>query len=400
MELGISIKKLVDKFSKVDFDFRTPKKIYNPIEFFLNRVIQKEYAHSLFIAHLLNPKGEHGQDAAFLNSFIKLIQGKLPMKSLSILEHIDWSKTEVHTEFYIKTSLPNYDEELKGRIDILLKCFDKDKKCKTCIIIENKLNGACYGKDQLTKYRNAIEKKIESKEILVVCFQTNDKATDGADIILTPLEIAQFIENANPFEGKEVMPIMQSYTSYLKNLQMDNTALENAKSLVNTLTGKEVAEMRAIKEAYEQLPKAYAHKFMDILKEKFNICENSDSNNSLKIEIDNYYPGYINIWNTSMKDYSDILRWFSVGFYHDEVRFYLVTNNLDQDKVKEYAHTVEFSFSSSSGGWSWYKSDTLNPSIKYSDDEEKTAVPDFEEIFRIIMEYLYKLDILGSKELK
>lgn len=95
---------------------------------------------------------------------------------------------------------------------------------------------------------------------------------------------------------------------------------------------------------------------MDILKEKFNIYENSDSNNSLKIEIDHYYPGYINIWNTSMKDYSDISRWFSVGFYHDEVRFYLVTNNLDQDKVKEYAHTVEFSFSSSSGGWSRYPS--------------------------------------------
>lgn len=394
MELSVSIRKLVDKFSKEGFDFRTPKKIYNPIEFFLNRVTKKEYAHSLFIAHLLNPLGEHGQGVAFLNSFIKLIQGKRPTKSKLLFQHIDWNKTEVSTEHYIKTELPEYNDEERGRIDILLKCHDKNKKCKTCIIIENKLNGACYGKDQLTKYRKGIENEIKHKEILVVCLQINDRATDGADIILTPLEIAQFIENANPFEGKEVMPIIQSYTSYLKNLQMNNTALENAKTLVNTLTGKEVAEMRAIKEAYEQLPKAYAYEFMDILKEKFNIYENSDSNNSLKIEIDHYYPGYINIWNTSMKDYSDISRWFSVGFYHDEVRFYLVTNNLDQDKVKEYAHTVEFSFSSSSGGWSWYKSDTLYSSIKYSDDGEKTEVPDFEQIFRISMEYLRKLYIV------
>lgn len=394
MELSVSIRKLVDKFSKEGFDFRTPKKIYNPIEFFLNRVVQKEYAHSLFIAHLLNPLGEHGQGTAFLNSFIKLIQGKRPTKSKLLFQHIDWNKTEVSTEHYIKTEPTDYDDELKGRIDILLKCHDKNKECKTCIIIENKLNGACYRKDQLTKYRKGIENEIKHKGILVVCFQINDKATDGADIILTPLEIAQFIENATPFEGKEVMPIIQSYTSYLKNLQMNNSALENAKTLVNTLTGKEVAEMRAIKEAYEQLPKAYAYEFMDILKEKFNIYENSDSNNSLKIEIDHYYPGYINIWNTSMKDYSDISRWFSVGFYHDEVRFYLVTNNLDQDKVKEYAHTVEFSFSSSSGGWSWYKSDTLYSSIKYSDDGEKTEVPDFEQIFRISMEYLRKLYIV------
>ena len=394
MELSVSIRKLVDKFSKEGFDFRTPKKIYNPIEFFLNRVVQKEYAHSLFIAHLLNPLGEHGQGVAFLNSFIKLIQGKLPTESKSQFQHIDWNKTEVFTEHYIKTEPTDYDDELKGRIDILLKCHDKNKECKTCIIIENKLNGACYGKDQLTKYRKGIAQNINPKEILVVCLQINDRPTDGADIILTPLEIAQFIENTNPFEGKEVMPIIQSYTSYLKNLQMNNTALENAKTLVNTLTGKEVAEMRAIKEAYEQLPKAYAYEFMDILKEKFNIYENSDSNNSIKIEIDHYYPGYINIWNTSMKDYSDISRWFSVGFYHDEVRFYLVTNNLDQDKVKEYAHTVEFSFSSSSGGWSWYKSDTLYSSIKYSDDGEKTEVPDFEQIFRISMEYLRKLYIV------
>lgn len=398
MELSVSIRKLVDKFSKEGFDFRTPKKIYNPIEFFLNRVVQKEYAHSLFIAHLLNPLGEHGQGVAFLNSFIKLIQGKRPTKSKLLFQHIDWNKTEVSTEHYIKTELPEYNDEERGRIDILLKCHDKNKECKTCIIIENKLNGACYGKDQLTKYRKGIAQNINPKEILVVCLQINDRAADGADIILTPLEIAQFIENANPFEGKEVMPIIQSYTSYLKNLQMNNTALENAKTLVNTLTGKEVAEMRAIKEAYEQLPKAYAYEFKEKIENLLKSEIESESLPPIIVELDGYYPGHVNIWQPSTNKYPDMSwRWLSVGFYHDEVRFYLVCNRRDENEINKYAESVGFTLSSSSGGWHWYKKGNNDFSIKTSADDNNDPLIDFDKIIRKCKE---NLNILGIANLK
>lgn len=400
MELSVSIRKLVDKFSKEGFDFRTPKKIYNPIEFFLNRVIKKEYAHSLFIAHLLNPLGEHGQGVAFLNSFIKLIQGKRPTKSKLLFQHIDWNKTEVSTEHYIKTELPEYNDEERGRIDILLKCHDKNKKCKTCIIIENKLNGACYGKDQLTKYRKGIENEIKHKEILVVCLQINDRATDGADIILTPLEIAQFIENANPFEGKEVMPIIQSYTSYLKNLQMNNTALENAKALVNTLTGKEVAEMRAIKEAYEQLPKAYATEFKKRLENILKPEIESESLPRIKVEPDDYYTQYVNIWQQSTDKCPDISwRWLSVGFYHDEVRFYLVCNRKDEDENKKYAESKGFTYSSYSRGDYWYKKDSNDFSIKTSADDNNDLLIDFDKIINHCIDYLNILGIVNIKEI-
>lgn len=400
MELGISIKKLVDKFSKEGFDFRTPKKIYNPIEFFLNRVIKKEYAHSLFIAHLLNPLGEHGQGTTFLNSFIKLIQEKRPTKSKLLFQHIDWNKTEVSTEHFIKTKKSECNDEKRGRIDILLKCHDKNKECKTCIIIENKLNGACYGKDQLTKYRNAIEDEVKHKGILVVCFQTDDRAVYGADIILTPMEIAQFIETADVFEGKEVMPIMQSYTSYLKNLQMDNIAEKNAELLVNTLTGKEVAEMRAIKEAYEQLPKAYAKEFKERLENLLKPEIESESLPRIKVEPDDYYTQYVNIWQQSTDKCPDISwRWLSVGFYHDEVRFYLVCNRKDEDENKKYAESKGFTYSSYSRGDYWYKKDSNDFSIKTSADDNNDLLIDFDKIINHCIVYLNILGIVNIKEI-
>lgn len=181
---------------------------------------------------------------------------------------------------------------------------------------------------------------------------------------------------------------------------MNNTALENAKALVNTLTGKEVAEMRAIKEAYEQLPKAYATEFKKRLENILKPEIESESLPRIKVEPDDYYTQYVNIWQQSTDKCPDISwRWLSVGFYHDEVRFYLVCNRKDEDENKKYAESKGFTYSSYSRGDYWYKKDSNDFSIKTSADDNNDLLIDFDKIINHCIDYLNILGIVNIKEI-
>ncbi|MFW6273063.1 MAG: PD-(D/E)XK nuclease family protein, partial [bacterium] len=110
--------------------------------------------HSRFIAELLNPKGDHGQNDEFLKLFIK---------KFSDLE-FNTSNAKVKPEHTIEN----------GRIDIFLK-----DNFQNIIIIENKIH-AGEQEDQLLRYSQAFPKKLYNREIFYLTLYGEQSKVDSS----------------------------------------------------------------------------------------------------------------------------------------------------------------------------------------------------------------------------
>lgn len=379
-----------NKIEPIDFDFSAATKQYNPIEFFLEKLVQKETAHSKLLADLLNPNGQHGQGTQFLDFFIKRLGIEEQTKDINL------SLTFIKTEYSIPTtSSDDPHKKVNGRIDILLKCYDNFGKNKLTLIIENKLNGALFGKRQLEKYKEAIQNEENSAErIYVITLQIyGTTKEDKADFTMYNTDVSSFIEdalNANntPSETKDAL---KCYINYLRNINMDNKALENAMELIKGLKAEDICKMKAIKEAYEQLPAAYAIKFIDDMKDYCDM-------NSISIENDHYYPTYVDVWRPKDGEGNDMSwRWIAIGFYHDCVCYYLVTNRRSEEEIKRYAECAGVEKSSYASGWTWHKLDNLINCTKCSSSMENAGVPDFETIKCTTISLLEELDKADKK---
>ncbi len=92
--------------------------------------------HSALIAHLLNPRGSHGQQSVFLEEFWKKVA---PKSLLQLKNHFDFAKWRISTEKFT----------IKGNLDIVIESPADRILC----VIENKVR-ASEGDDQLERYRD------------------------------------------------------------------------------------------------------------------------------------------------------------------------------------------------------------------------------------------------------
>jgi hypothetical protein len=94
--------------------------------------------HNRFLAHLLNPAGDHGQGSTFLKGFLELLanRNREPLDVLSLIETSGW---EISTEVVIED----------GRLDILIR----SPQHQFIAVVENKVD-APEGDVQLDRYAN------------------------------------------------------------------------------------------------------------------------------------------------------------------------------------------------------------------------------------------------------
>ena len=62
------------KNSGFDFELESKLSSYNPLEYFVDQVSEKEIRHSLILEELLNENGPHGYKNLFLESFLSMIK--------------------------------------------------------------------------------------------------------------------------------------------------------------------------------------------------------------------------------------------------------------------------------------------------------------------------------------
>lgn len=312
------------------------------MERFVDYVSPKEIVHSSIIADFLNPKGHHLLGDAFIRQFLQ--KCKIDGKPKDI---------RVYTEY----SLHNGPWDGR-RIDILIRSLVNN--LSVAIIIENKLNGALYQPNQLEDYRAAIEKECgDDTDIKVVCIHRDwdsEGIPNGADEVIYPEELSIMIDNCIKISNSPEACYIKAYSRYLKNLHINNYIMDNANILASEkISGEEIKKIKALADAINFLPQAYAAKLVKIV--KVGGIEGADTAN-----IDGY-DHYADIYTDSV--YSQTSQWLAVGFVDETVCFYLVSNEPDIEESNRRANLAGFSSEGSQGKckYNWYKPISLTDFI-------------------------------------
>lgn len=362
---------LKDELKNAGFKFEASTSVYNPMERFADYVSTKEIVHSKIIADLLNPKGEHQLGYGFLVMFLQTIGFSVKTKPAPSDEN-PLHEVNVKTESFAPT------DDSNGRIDILVT-FDYNGK-RYALIIENKLNDAPDQPRQLERYNEYLSKSgyNESERITVYMPRVGDKCDEYPTAkVINATMLAKIIDEAL---GESISPnkaAIQSYSNYLKNISINNIIMDNAK-ILERLTAEDIKQAKAIKEAYDKLPQAFAE-----------YLRNMYQNKGYETQIASNYPNYCYIW--AKESYSETHLWLAIGFSHEACYFYVVSN--DKNTYTDYANILNVDRSSTSYGEIWLK--PVDGSLSYMGFK---TIPDYENITQIVDYWLTELDKIALKK--
>lgn len=279
--------------------------VYNPMDDFAGCVSTKEKIHSKIIADLLNPSGRHQLGTLLLGKFLVEL-GIIPAERESFSDAINRiSDVKVNTELYAPSGMR------RGFIDILV-CL-KYSGTDYAIIIENKLNDAIDQPRQLERYNDYINSAYSDYKVKTVYLPRIHCDYDGVTVI-DATRLAGMIEATITGEYCSNKSAIQAYANYLKNISINNIIMDNAIKL-SLMSKDEIREAKAIKEAYEHLPQAFA--------ERLKTAYNEKDGYTAKVSED--YSHYCFIWNE--ETYRKTGLWLAVGFGHDWYRIYIVSDD-------------------------------------------------------------------------
>ena len=390
------LEKFIKKLRKSGFDFQSQKPLYNPLEEFVYRVREKENTHSRIIADILNPKGTHNQGSKFLESFLSAV---LEQCSEDVAGKMDFDYVDdffIAREFCIKEF--SADGTDAGRIDIYIELKNEAGKYFG-IIIENKINDASFQPNQLARYKDAIKNKFfrENKkggEILTVCIPLlcNTRIDDECTIIF-PDKLGDIFERAiKSCSDTHVANMMASYITCLRNINIINASMNNSAKLFEFLKSKKseikISDVKAIIDAYNQLPTLY----LELIKESIKEQISGDSNIQLK-EGDTL-KGYLDIWDERIYRDKKTWQWLSVTADHNCVKMYIVSNEGDSKSRDQKADSIKYGMGQPSAGVTWYKPITASGKV----DTERFQInfgeelPDIEYITERIFNILKKME--------
>lgn len=203
-------------------------------------VDNQELSHSAFIAALLNPRGSHGMQDAFLKAFIDTIahSGTKP--------ELDTAHAKVYTEY----NIGNTTETTGGRIDILITDHSNTGSNKGhAIIIENKI-WAADQPNQLVRYHNYAPEAT----LLYLTLNGDEPSEQSRGNLNAPNGDYQCISYRSDiigwlqqcaklsFDKPRVRETINQYIDLLQQLTNQNTMEQDKEQLIQLLTNKENLE--------------------------------------------------------------------------------------------------------------------------------------------------------------
>lgn len=163
------------------------------------------------------------------------------------------------------------------------------------------------------------------------------------DIKCSPVTKKYYIESENSsFNGQEM-----TLLKILQQKACSSSINQILQMLIagNDLPADDMRTARDLAAAVSRLPQTYSEEF---LKCAYNI-KGVD-----KVEPDEYYRNYVCAWNDTV--YHSTKQWLSIGFYENEVCFYLVTNEEDPSERTRKASEAGFGEGIRyRGGYYWHE---------------------------------------------
>lgn len=235
-------------------------------------------------------------------------------------------------------------------------------------IVEASANGGITRDDMNKKWVNSCKNDYDGQPITERTFyriKGNLEELFGCKIVCSPtskkysVNINDADNDCNNLTLLEILLRKVNRTSVHQILQM-------------LIAGNDVPEddMRAVRDlaaAVSRLPQTYSDEF---LKRAHNI-KGAD-----KAAPDEYYRNYVCVWNDVV--YHRTWQWLSIGFYDNEVCFYLVTD--EEDAAERSRKADEAGFGEGAryrGGYYWHE--PIEPALFTMPFETK---PDMEDVIR------------------
>ena len=240
-KLLTKVKRITDIDDKVQEERRKRGDLFNVFNV-IGLWSEEVRLHSAFLAELLNPKGSHGLQDAFLKEFIDVV-------GISDL-NFETSNSIVSTEYYIGKK----EETTGGRIDILIQSKDK------AIIIENKIS-APDQENQLLRYSNYGKEYAKGGYRLLYLTLDGQTATDfstgGNIIVYNQLSYERHILDwlNRCVEKSACQPLLREtirqYIELIKQLTNNTMDKISCEELINLLSEKEnIENVRTVKKLY------------------------------------------------------------------------------------------------------------------------------------------------------
>lgn len=308
------------------FDFNLESKLssYNPLEYFVDQVREKEIRHSQILCDLLNENGPHDCKNLFLGTFLHMINCEVP-EDCGIYVERERKISRVIT---------------KGRdrsIDLVLswKYYNK----KYAIIIENKLNGAPFQPYQLDEYKLSMENEGYNVKKIVIIYDRKTSYGNGV-ISLCSSDISNWLNSTLDICDTKSSAYwgIKAYAQLVDNMAIKNINMINAESIIEMARNnpESFAKLTQIVNAYKELEGAV-----------FNELVNAKQLEGIKSEITS---AGLDFWHE--EDYSRNKLFVVIEFSDNEYRLYIKNDNAEKDRSRSLTN---INFEKWNNSKEWYK---------------------------------------------
>lgn len=320
------LKDIVNRLCYNGFDFNLESKLssYNPLEYFVYQVREKEIRHSQILCDLLNENGPHDCKDLFLRTFLQMINCDVP-EDCDICVEKERKILRVITQGGDRS------------IDLVLswKCYNK----KYAIIIENKLNGAPFQPYQLDEYKLSMENEGYYVKKIVVIYDRKTSYGNGV-ISLCSSDIGNWLNSTLDICDKSNSAYwgIKAYAQLVDNMAIENINMVNAESIIEMARNnpESFAQLTQIVNAYNKLQEAV---FNELINAK-----------QLEGIISEFASGRLNFW--LQEDYARNKLFVVIEFSDNEYRMYIKNDNAEKDRSRSLSN---INFEKLNESKEWYK---------------------------------------------
>ena len=169
------------------------------------------------------------------------------------------------------------------------------------------------------------------------------------EIICNPTTKRYSAQIPDDFGSDEQLTLLGILLMKEKKSRKDTTINEILQMLTvgNDIPNDDMRAARDLSSALSRLPQLYSSQFLELA----NRGGISGANQSEK---DEYYCNYVCVWND--KDFKNTRLWLSIGFYENEVDFYVVTDEDNPEERQRNAFDIGLKDGVRyRGGYYWHK---------------------------------------------